>query len=131
MISRLLARRAQIIRFLMGGGLNTLATYTIYLLLNVWTSYIVAYTTAYVLGILISYLINTKWVFNEKANVRSFVLYPAVYAVQYLLGVALLYVFVSTFGVHQSLAPLIVIAATLPVTFVLSKYILSVGKNRS
>ena len=127
--SGLLSMRRQIIRFLLGGGLNTALTYAIYLVLNIWTGYIFAYSIAYVCGIVLSYFINSLWVFNEKARMRSFLLYPIVYLVQYLLGVVLLYIFVDTLGIHQSLAPLVVIAATLPVTFILSRYILSLGKS--
>jgi len=122
---------SEIARFLISGGINTLVTYSIYLLLNQWTSYIIAYSIAYIIGIVVSYLVNAGWVFKKTFNLKSFIFYPLVYLSQYILGITLLYLLVNFVNIHQSLAPLIVVSATLPVTFLMSKAILNFGSTRS
>lgn len=117
------------LRFLVSGALNTCITYGLYLLLNLFMDYRYAYSSAYVSGIVISYLINTGWVFRSYISVRSFLLYPSVYLLQYLAALLLLDFLVESLSMAQTLAPALVILATVPLTFFMSRTILSVGKR--
>ena len=54
-------------RFIVSGGLNTFVTYLIYLGLLFILDYRVSYTISYIFGIFISYWLNVKFVFHEKA----------------------------------------------------------------
>jgi putative flippase GtrA len=114
-----------ILRFLLGGGLNTMVTYGIYLVLNIWIVYSIAYTIAYLSGIVFSYIINTQWVFKQKTSLKSAGMYPLVYLIQYLLGISLLHVLVAVLQLPETIAPLIIIVISLPVTYILTKLILS------
>lgn len=111
------------IRFLVSGGVNTVTTYAIYLLLGQFLRYQVAYTVTYVIGIALGYLLNAFWVFKSAPTVKSAVAYPVVYMGQYALGIGLLSVFVDVFDVDKRIAPVLVIAITLPLMFVLSKFV--------
>lgn len=110
--------------FIICGAVNTGLTYALYALCLLLMSYKLAYSLAYVCGIVISYYLNSFFVFKEPVTLVKFLKYPVVYIVQYCLGIAVLYVCVDILGVSQWLAPVIVIAVNLPVTFVISKFII-------
>lgn len=110
--------------FLASGAINSALTYILYILLLNLVSYKISYSIAYVSGIFISYYLNSRWVFKEPLSLVKFLQYPAVYIVQYLLGIATLYVCVDVLGFSKWLAPLVVIAVTVPATFFLSRYII-------
>lgn len=110
--------------FLVCGGLNTLLTYVLYILFLRLMSYKLSYSVAYVLGIVISYYLNSRFVFREPVSLGKLLQYPVVYIVQYLLGIAVLYICVDLLSMNKWLAPAVVIAVSLPVTFLLSKFII-------
>lgn len=106
------------------GAANTVLTYGLYAVLLFLFSYKVSYSLAYVSGIFISYYLNSRLVFRESVSLSKFIQYPLVYLVQYGLGIIILYVAIDILGCSQWLAPLAVIAVSLPVTFGLSRYII-------
>lgn len=106
------------------GAANTMATYAIYAVLLLLFPYKISYSLAYASGILISYCLNSRLVFRQPISLLKFIKYPIVYVVQYLLGMVVLYVAIDILGFSQWLAPLLVIAISLPVTFFLSRLII-------
>lgn len=117
-------RLTKLVLFLIGGGLNTALTYGIYLLLNLLINYQASYIVAYTSGILFSYLFNSQVVFKLKKNLKGLLIYPSVYLFQYLIGAALLHMLVESCGLPKEVAPLLIIVALLPVTYILSKTVL-------
>jgi putative flippase GtrA len=111
-------------RFVFWGGVNTVASYLIYALLLRLFPYLVAYTIAFVLGIFISYFLNSIFVFQQKLALRKAAKYPLVYLVQYAMGIASLYVLVQILRIDRLVAPALVVLLTIPVTFLLSGRIL-------
>lgn len=111
-------------KFVVSGGINTLATYIIYLLLLMIFNYSVAYTLSYLSGILISFYLNSIFVFKEKVTLKKFLRFPIVYAVQYLVNMFMIYVLVEELHVTAQIVPLIVIVITIPITYILSKVII-------
>lgn len=118
---RRLFDRSTVARFLLGGGLNTALTYLLYLALLLILEYWAAYSISYVAGIVLSYAINRKLVFRVAHSWSSALLFPAIYVVQYLLGLAVVHTWIKIFDLPAPLAPLVAVAVTLPVTFVLSR----------
>jgi putative flippase GtrA len=114
----------QFVRFALMGGLNTLLTYGVYAILVGVLPYTVSYTVAYLLGIGLSYYLNARFVFRAPLRVGTAATYPLVYLVQYLVGVALLRLLVEALRVSELIAPLVVIALTLPLIFALSRLVL-------
>lgn len=114
----------EFLRFLIVGGAQTALSYGIFLSFNLFLPYPIAYSIAYGCGIVISYFLNVLFVFREKVSLASFLKFPLVYLVQYLLGLALLSLFVDQLGLAPALAMLGVIAITVPVTFLTSRFIL-------
>lgn len=130
---RNLIRKSSFVRFLISGGINTIATYAAYLALLQATSYKVAYTVAYLLGIVISFFINRLFVFQTHRGWRSLVLFPFVYLAQYLASLAVVFAWVEHLDLPATLAPLIAILITVPLTFLLSRFVFgsSTLANRS
>lgn len=121
---------AQFGRFLVAGVANTAATWLLYLVFNLALPYLFAYTLAYALAVVLSYLINSIWVFRTPLSTRSFAGFPLVYAVQYLVSSGLLYVFVDHLRLRESIAPLLAVALTVPVTFMMARFVLTRFQRR-
>jgi putative flippase GtrA len=117
-------------RFVFWGGVNTLAGYLIYALLLQFLPYLVAYSIAFVISIFFSYFLNSKWVFKKELKLSKALKYPLVYLAQYLLGAISLYLLVRVLRVDKLLAPALVVVLTIPVTFFLSRRILSGKPNQ-
>jgi putative flippase GtrA len=115
-------------RFLIVGVINTLLSYLVYFLLLNFFTYTPAYSIAYCVGIVISYFLNARYVFSQPLNLRHFLKFPIVYIVQYGLGIAILKLLVETGSVGPRLGMVFVILITIPVTFLLSRYLLK-GKR--
>lgn len=121
---RFASLRAQGVRFLISGALNTGATFVLYWILLAWVEYRVAYTLAYVTGIALAYLLSSRYVFKVRASARSAVLFPLVYVVQYLLGLLILWIWTDQLGLPAQYGVIASVALTIPATFALSKRIL-------
>lgn len=115
--------------FIIFGLVNLVLTYAIYLFLRVFLTYPVAYSGSYACGIVISYVLNARYVFKERLQLTKALQYPLVYLAQYLLGLMVLYVLVELAHLSSSVAPLAVPVVTVPATFLLSRYLIK-GRPR-
>lgn len=129
LIKNLWRKQAEVLLWALGGAVNTLLTYGLYLLFNGFLHYQVAFTASYVIGIIFAYFYNSWVVFKTPISVRKFMQFPVVYLVQYLLSIGLLSVLVQTLDVREQLAPIFVLIIVTPITYLLSKLILK-GKSR-
>ncbi len=120
----MLDRMGSFARFITAGTANTLATYLLYIVLALILPYPIAYTCAYMAGIGLSYYLNTRFVFQTQMRLASAAGYPLVYLAQYLLGILLLGLLVERIGINRFFAPVIVIVASIPFTYVLSRLII-------
>lgn len=115
------------LRFLIAGGLNTALTFGIYVGLKSVLSYQIAYFISWSCGIFIAWLMNSWFVFSSRVSLRSFLRFPLVYLVQYVLGAVLLELFAGVLGLSKTWSPLLVIAMTLPLTFLMTRFALTRG----
>jgi putative flippase GtrA len=117
--------KKEFVRFILVGGANTAFGYVLYaFLVLVHVHYMMAYTITYIISIFISYYLNTRFVFNCAVNLKSALQYPLTYVVQYLSGALFLHILVGIMAVNKLIAPLFVIALTIPLTFVLARFII-------
>lgn len=112
------------LRFLVSGAVNTLASYAAYLGLQLFMPYQLAYAIAFALGIVIAYRINLAYVFRAEHTRAKALAYPLVYVVQYAFGALALALLVEALGVPKEVAPLAVVVATIPLTFVLTRWVM-------
>jgi putative flippase GtrA len=117
--------------FIFWGGINTLASYLIYATLLLFFPYPISYSIAYILGIFISYFLNSKFVFKQELRLSKAARYPLVYVTQYLLGLASLYLLVHVLRVNKLVAPALIVLLTIPVTYFLSRRILRGKMNKN
>ena len=114
----------EVSRFLVMGTVNTGLTQLLYMAVLLIVPYEVAYTVSYLAGIPLAYWLNSRFVFRGEMTWRKFLQFPSVYVVQYLLGMALMYVVVEIVSVPEWIAPIPVLIATLPVTFLMTRFII-------
>ena len=112
-------------RFVVAGGINTAVTYLLYLGLLNLLPYALAYTLTYLVGIVLAYALNASWVFRDAPDLRSVTLFPAAYLLNYLLGLACLGVLVERSGLPRPLAPLAVLALSVPIMYAINRWIFS------
>jgi putative flippase GtrA len=113
-------------RFLLSGGFNTIVTYGIYLALLRFISYRISYTITFVIGIALAYLLSRYFVFAMPSTGKRGMLFPVVYLVQYLVGLLVVFLWVELFQLRAALAPLASLIITMPVTFVLTRWVFQV-----
>ena len=106
-------------RFVVVGAANTAFSYLVYLILLQFVDYRLAYTVAYVLGLMTGYLANARIVFGARAGTRSAVGYLVSYGVTYLVSLAVLWLAVDRGGLSRPFAMLAAIAVAVPLSYLL------------
>lgn len=123
---KLTQTHAEILKFIIVGGINTLNYYVVYLLLLklFHIEYMISHITGFLVAFMISYYLNCYFVYRVKPTWRKFISFPITQIVNVSLQTVLLYVFVSWLNLPAEIAPFAGLVITIPITFVLSKWIL-------
>ncbi|EEV71391.1 flippase GtxA [Staphylococcus aureus] len=123
---KLTQTHAEILKFIIVGGINTLNYYVVYLLLLklLHIEYMISHITGFLVAFVISYYLNCYFVYRVKPTWRKFISFPITQIVNVSLQTVLLYVFVSWLNLPAEIAPFAGLMITIPITFVLSKWIL-------
>jgi putative flippase GtrA len=114
-------------RFVIAGAVNTVVTYLLYLALLPFMPYLWAYVLTYAVGIALGYVLNAVWVFRGRPSLRTASAYPLLYLLNLALGIALLACLVELLRVPREWAPIIVIAVSLPIMFLLNRMLFQRG----
>lgn len=117
----------EFLRFLIMGGTNTIVAYAIYLVLLNWMRYEFAYTIGYGVGIVMAYTLSAMFVFRKPMRKRSAIRFPLVYVAQFLVSLGLLRLAVEVIHIPQWAALAFAVVLTIPVTFLLSRWVLHSG----
>ncbi|HGX1583322.1 TPA: flippase GtxA [Staphylococcus aureus] len=123
---KLTQTHAEILKFIIVGGINTLNYYVVYLLLLklLHIEYMISHITGFLVAFVISYYLNCYFVYRVKPTWRKFISFPITQIVNVSLQTVLLYVFVSWLNLPAEIAPFVGLIITIPITFILSKWIL-------
>ncbi|MCC0936341.1 flippase GtxA [Staphylococcus aureus] len=123
---KLTQTHAEILKFIIVGGINTLNYYVVYLLLLklLHIEYMISHITGFLVAFVISYYLNCYFVYRVKPTWRKFISFPITQIVNVSLQTVLLYVFVSWLNLPAEIAPFAGLVITIAITFVLSKWIL-------
>ena len=123
---KLTQTHAEILKFIIVGGINTLNYYVVYLLLLklLHIEYMISHITGFIFAFVISYYLNCYFVYRVKPTWRKFISFPITQLVNVSLQTVLLYVFVSWLNLPAEIAPFAGLVITIPITFILSKWIL-------
>ncbi|EVV48961.1 flippase GtxA [Staphylococcus aureus] len=123
---KLTQTHAEILKFIIVGGINMLNYYVVYLLLLklLHIEYMISHITGFLVAFVISYYLNCYFVYRVKPTWRKFISFPITQIVNVSLQTVLLYVFVSWLNLPAEIAPFAGLIITIPITFILSKWIL-------
>lgn len=115
------ALAGQGLRFLIGGGTNTLFSYALYWLLLPWMPYAWAYTVSYALAILSGFAINTWFVFRTRWSWGRLAAFPLIHVVNYLASLLIVWIAIEAFGAPKQVAPVLATILVLPLNFILTR----------
>ena len=115
--------KKQVLGFAVTGTVSTLIMLGLYVGLNKIMNYQSAYLVAYCISVIALYFMNALWVFNQPISWQSFIKFPLIYLLQYLVGAVSLE-FIVRLGVSVTFAPVFVVIILLPVTFILNRVVL-------
>jgi putative flippase GtrA len=114
--------RRRLARYVAAGVVNTAITYVLLLAAMRSMDYRIAYTLVYVVGIALAYVLQSRFVFEVPLQAHKAFGFPVVYLVQYLFGMASLWLLLDVAGLPASIAALLSIALNVPLGFVLSRF---------
>lgn len=109
-------------RFVLVGVLATMLHYGLYLLMQGWMQVDVAYTLAYVLSFVANFYLTSWFTFHAAPSWSNLVGMGGAHAVNYLLHIALLNLFLWL-GVPKVYAPLPVLSIAVPINFLLVRFV--------
>lgn len=119
----------QFVKFGIVGVINTIVSYGIYsALVYLGLYYVVANVMAYIVGTIVSYILNSNFVFKKSEGEcrsiwKTFIKMCTSYAfVNLLLQSLLLALLVEKMGLSKYIAPLFILCITVPLNFVLNKF---------
>ncbi|MFD8718445.1 putative flippase GtrA [Streptomyces sp. Ag109_O5-1] len=114
----------QIITFALVGVVNTATYYGLYLLLLRYLPYLAAHVIAFTLSMIGSFFLNAKFTYRIRPTWRKFLLFPLTNATNFVITTVGVYVIVDMLHVGSKFAPLMASAAAIPVTFVVSRWVM-------
>ena len=114
----------EFVRFIIVGASNTAITFILYLWIANFVDYRIAYTITYALGVVVAYFLSSMFVFKVPVSLSRFFKYPIVYIIQYVYGVMAIWFISETLMVRHEYAMAFVVITSIPLTFVVTRYIL-------
>jgi putative flippase GtrA len=114
----------QIITFAVVGVVNTATYYGLYLLLLRSLPYLAAHILAFFLSMIGSFFLNAKFTYRTRPTWRKFLLFPLTNATNFVITTVGVYVIVDVLHAGSRFAPLMASAAAIPVTFVVSRWVM-------
>ena len=115
--------RGQVLRFLLVGGANTLATYAIFIVLGLFIPAWIAYTIAFAIGLAWVVFGSSKFVFRGEHGRRRLLLFAGWYLVIYAIGRVVIALIAPTDFLDLAITSLAVLVVTTPLTFVGGRFI--------
>ncbi|MDY0410263.1 GtrA family protein [Virgibacillus soli] len=118
--------KPEFIKFAIVGCVNTVNYYGIYLLcLHVFHfHYFYAHIIGFILSMIGSFFLNVYFTYRVKPTWKKFLQFPLTQVVNTVVSTALLFILVEMAHISSSLAPIIAMFFTVPITFVVTGRIL-------
>ena len=103
--------------FVTVGAVNTVLTFLLYELLNLFMPYWLAFTLSFAAGIVFSLSANAGLVFGQRVTAKSAAYFLAFYLLSYAISLGIVTFLVEGLGVSSVIAPLGAIAVMVPINF--------------
>lgn len=120
-----------LLRFLAVGVANTLVYYVVYRLLLLGLPYLPAHLLAFAVGVVFSFVANSLFTFGVRPTWRRFLAFPLTTAFTFLVVTSGAVVLVERGWMDERYATLLMTALAIPVTFVLTRLVLTSGRTAS
>jgi putative flippase GtrA len=115
----------QSIRFIIVGILNTVIGFLVYYfcLKVLYINYLESLLISHIVGVLHSYIWNSKWTFNaDKINISSLFKFSSVYALTFLINLIVLFIFVNFIGISKLIGQIFALFITTIISYVGHKF---------
>lgn len=113
----------EILRFAIVGIAATLIQYGVYWILIQWLAPTIAMTIGYAISFAFNFIASTRYTFRVKASAKHGAGFALSHAVNYVLQMATLNVFIWL-GIPKQWAPIPMFGVCVPVNFVLVRFFL-------
>lgn len=113
--------QAEFVRYVLAGAANTGLSYGFYMLMLTWLPYQAAYAIAYTIGIGTQFLMHTCFVYRLPPTAVRLCGYPGIHLLLYGFGALLLHTLVDALDIDARVAALVVIIASIPAGFLLTR----------
>ena len=114
----------QFVKFGLVGVSNTIIALAVYYAL-IWLdmNYLLANTISWIVSVFNAFYWNNRYVFkNEAYWLKSLFRTYVSYGASFLIGSALLYIFIEFCGISKNIAPLLTLVVSIPLNFLLNKF---------
>ncbi len=125
MTARLRRISGQAVRFAMVGVANTALYYVCYRLFLPVAPYLVAHVLAWCFAVVFSFFANCRFTYRVRPTWRRFALFPLTTLAAFLISTSGAVLLVEGAGVSEQYATLIAGIVAVPVTFLLTTYVLT------
>jgi len=115
----------QLRRFVVVGVLNTAAYLAGYLLVRLVLPYLLAHVVAYAISMVGAFFLHCRITYRAQPTVGKFLRFPLTNAAGFTATTLVLWLLVDVAGAGERLAPLLAAAAAVPVSFLVSRAILT------
>jgi putative flippase GtrA len=112
-------------RFGVVGVLSALTYYLVYLVMQLVLPYLLAHAIAYAAAIVLSFFLNCHFTYRTLPTVKKFLLYPLTHLAGFLATSVGVTVLVEWAQVDERIAPIVAAGIAIPVSFVISRRILT------
>lgn len=113
----------QFLRFLIVGGVNTAVGCAVYLFFVEYMSHTLAYGIAFIAGTICAASLHARVTFGVELRRSSFALSALFYLISYFVNAGVLELTVRGLGVDKRLAILVIVATSIPMTFIVNRLI--------
>lgn len=117
--------RGQLGRFVLVGVLNTAVYLGCYWLVHLVAPYLLAHVIAYAVSTIAAFFLHCRITYRTRPTWQKFLLFPLSNVAGFVATTATLLVLVDVLGVGERVAPVLAAVASVPVSFIVSRTILT------
>lgn len=119
-------RNLEFIKFIIVGIINTCNYYLIYLIIHAFweVNYIISHITGFSLSLIISFFLSSYFTFQVKPTLVKFITFPITQFLNIIISSIVLYICVEYFVLDSTVAPIVSMLFTVPITFFVTGKIL-------
>ena len=116
------AKLWQFLRFCVNGGVSAGIHYGVYVLAMQFIQIDIAYSLGYIVSFIYNYFMTCYWTFHARPTWMRLLGFSGSHGVNYLIHVVLFH-FLTVWGVHHLVAPVLVLMVAVPTNFLILRYV--------